>query len=305
MKQLISGVVLVMFWMVLTGIGSAAERPQRVRNTAAPAAVSLPVSIVSIIPAQSEPGGRVTLYGSGFGERSTVFLGSVEVAVQITEEKQAEFTVPSQLEPGLYALYLKRADGTTGRSYNFTVLPLRPVLTALSPDHISHCAQGKEREVLAQGANFIPAALLLFDGAVIRSAYLSPESISFSVPHVAGGLHQIMVKNAPENGTVAVALTIETRPEITQVTIGNEQVNYYELIISGRNFTQNSSLYVDGQQIGGRGGQDLVEREKLVYVDCSKLIYRRHPYSPATKDFRLQILNPGGESSQMVTVTAP
>jgi hypothetical protein len=58
-------------------------------------------------------------------------------------------------------------------------------------------------------------------------------------------------------------------------------------------------------QIGGRGGQDMAEREKLIYVDCSKLIYQRHPYSPVNKDFRLQIVNPGGEASQVITVTAP
>ena len=304
MKQIVSGVVLFMFWTLLTGGALSAERPQRVGSGAAPAA-AVPVSIVSIIPAQAEPGGRVMLFGSGFGERASAFLGSVEIPVQVTGGKQAVFAVPPQLEPGLYALYLKRADGTSGRPYNFTVLPLQPVLTALLPDRIGSCAQGREREVTAQGANFGSTSMLLFDGAVIRSVVVSPGTISFSVPPVSGGLHQVMVKNSPENGSVAVALTVETRPEVTQVTVGSEHVNYYELIVTGRNFSQNSSIYVDGQQIGGRGGEDMAEREKLIYVDCSKLIYQRHPYSPVTKDFRLQVVNPGGESSQMVTVTAP
>ncbi|GAC1448316.1 MAG: hypothetical protein PVSMB11_09820 [Desulfuromonadaceae bacterium] len=58
-------------------------------------------------------------------------------------------------------------------------------------------------------------------------------------------------------------------------------------------------------QIGGRGGQDMAEREKLIYIDCTKLIYQRYPYSPVNKDFRLQVVNPGGEGSQVITVTAP
>ena len=98
---------------------------------------------------------------------------------------------------------------------------------------------------------------------------------------------------------------IETKPEIAQVMIGNEYVNYYELVIVGKNFHQNSSVYVDGVKIGGQGGQDLAEREKLIYVDCTKLIYQRHPYSLVNKDFRVMVMNPGGEGSQTITVTAP
>jgi hypothetical protein len=311
MKRIISVVAVVMLVTFLTAAVFAAERPQKVsRGESAPVAVTatpvtVPVSIVSIIPAQAEPGGRVSLFGSGFGESATVFLGNTEIPVQLSEAKQAEFSVPLQLEAGLYVLYLKRADGTVGRPYNFTVLPLRPVLNSLAPDVINYCAQGREREVTAQGHNFASNAMLLFDGAVIRTLAVYPDAISFSVPQVAGGLHQVVVKNSPDIGSVAMALTIETRPEVTQVTVGNESVNYYELTISGKNFSQGSSLLVDGQLIGGRGGQDMVDREKLIYVDCTKLIYQRHPYSPTTKDFRLQVINPAGESSQSVAVTAP
>jgi len=139
----------------------------------------------------------------------------------------------------------------------------------------------------------------------LRNRYLSPEALSFNIPQVPGGLHQVVVSNAPDNVSVAMGLMIETNPEIVQVLIGNQYVNYYELVIVGRNFQQNSSLNVDGQKIGGFGGQDLGNRENLVYVDCNKLIYERHPYSQVDKDFRIIVNNPGGESSQIVTITAP
>ncbi|NTV48275.1 MAG: transcription factor [Geobacteraceae bacterium] len=285
----------------------AAERPKRINGVAVPKSVPaiVPVTVLSIIPAQAEPGSMVTLSGSGFGENATVFLGSVEVPVRITASRQAEFNIPPQLEAGLYALYLKRSDGMIGRSYNFTVLPLRPILSSLQPAMISSCAVGKEREVIARGKNFGNTSMLFFDGATLTATFLSPESISFNVPTVPGGLHQVLVKNASENSSVPLTFVVETRPEIGQVTVGNEHVNLYELIISGRNFNQNSSLYVDGVQIGGRGGQDMAEREKLIYVDCTKLIYQRHPFSPVNKDFRLQVVNTGGEGSQVITVTAP
>lgn len=286
---------------------SAAERPKRVKVDAAmaPVPVSVPVTILSIIPAQAEPGARVTLSGGGFGESASVFLGSVEIPARITNAKLAEFNLPLQMEAGLYALYLKRSDGMTGRAYNFTVLQVRPVLSSLQPSLISSCAIGKEREVVARGNSFIDSSMLFFDGAALPGTILSPEAISFTVPNVPGGLHQVQVKNAPENSSVALTLAVETRPEITQVTVGNEHVNYYELNIRGKNFNQNSSIYVDGMQIGGRGGQDMSEREKLIYIDCMNLIYQRHPYSPVNKDFRLQVVNPGGEGSQVITVTAP
>ncbi|MGB9080132.1 MAG: IPT/TIG domain-containing protein [Desulfuromonadaceae bacterium] len=300
-------IFVFVFCFCLTSDASTAERPMRIKSEAAPKppTVAVPVTILSIIPAQAEPGAKVLLSGTGFGENASVFLGSVEITARISGAKLAEFNLPPQLEAGLYALYLKRSDGMTGRSYNFTVLPVRPVLTSLQPALISSCAAGHEREVIARGSNFGSTSLLFFDGAALTSTLLSPESISFSVPAVPGGIHQVQVKNSPENSSVPLVLSVETRPEIGQVTVGNEHVNFYELIISGKNFNQNSSVYVDGLQIGGRGGQDMAEREKLIYVDCTKLIYQRYPYSPVNKDFRLQVVNPGGEGSQVITVTAP
>lgn len=277
----------------------AAERPQKAKAETIP-----PPAILSIIPAQAEPGSRVMIFGSAFGNSASAFLGSVEIPARVSDGRQLEFIVP-QLDAGLYALYIKRDDGVIGRTYNFTVLPLRPVLNGLSPDQISACAQGREREITAVGQNFAPNSLLLFDGGAIKSRVVASDSIVFTAPQVPGGLHQVTVRNAPDNASVAVALAIETKPEISQVTVGNEYVNYYELIIEGKNFQQNSAIYVDGQRIGGRGGQEVAEREKVVYIDCTRLIYQRYPYSPVNKDFRIQVMNPGNEGSQVVNVTAP
>jgi len=308
--------LLMILMLVCSGAVAvrAAERPQRVKapaaakaasgNTLAPAAAGVP-AILSIIPAQAEPGSKVMMFGSAFGTQASAYLGTLEIPSRVLEGRQVEFSIPQQIEPGLYALYLKRADGALSRPYNFTILPLRPVLNSLSPDTISSCSQGTDREVSAQGQNFLETSQLVFDGSVLKSRRASSETLIFRVPNVAGGLHQVQVKNAPDNGTMPLGLIIETKPEISQVMIGSQYVNYYELIIVGKNFQQNSSVYVDGQKIGGNGGQDLAEREKLIYVDCTRLIYQRHPYSPVDKDFRVMIMNPGGEASQTINVTAP
>lgn len=307
-KPLMLLLLLSCFTVVSTVI--AAERPQRVKpQSSVPATPVAPVkqaapTILSIIPAQGEPGGKVTIFGSGFGEDSSAFLGSVEIPAKVTDGRQLEFTIP-QLEAGLYALYIKRSDGQTGRIYNFTIQALRPVLLSIVPENVSACAQGGEREVIANGKNFNETSSLLFDGAVINSRFISPEQIAFTAPSASSGIHQITVKNDPENGSLPRTLIIESRPEISQISIGNEFVNYYELNIYGRNFQQNSSIYVDGQRIGGKGGQEMVERDKLIFVDCTRMIYQRHPYSSTNKDFRIQVLNQGGEGSQVVNVTAP
>jgi len=303
MKNATAILIIVMFCLAGNVPLFAADRPQRVMKPAATTTDTSP-AILSIIPAQAEPGGKITVFGSNFGEQISAFLGSVEIPAKVTDGKQVEFVIPP-LDAGLYALYLKRGDGVVGRAYNFSVLPLRPVLNALTPDRISSCAQGAELDVTAVGRNFGETTFLLFDNASIKSRVVSPEAIVFRVPQVPGGLHQVIVKNSPDNASVPLALEIETKPEISQVTKGTENVNYYELIIEGKNFQQNSALYVDGQRVGGNSGQDAAAREKAIFIDCTRLIYQRFPYSPVVKEFRLQVVNPGNEGSQVVNVSAP
>lgn len=261
-------------------------------------------TVLSIIPAQAEPGTKIIMSGSHFGSNPKAFLGNTEIAANTLDEKNIEFTIPGNLQAGVYALYLQRKDGVTSRPYNFTVLSIRPVLSSLSPESIPSCNIGKDREIIARGKNFIESSQLFFDGMVLPSTFQSQDAISFTPPQVSGGLHQVSIKNSPDNSSVTVGLMIETRPEISHVAIGSEFVNFYELIIEGRNFQQSTTILVDGIKIGSKG-DDLAAREKVIYMGCTKLIYQRHPYSPATKEFRLQVVNPGGDGSQVVTVSAP
>lgn len=297
------GIALIIV-MAPVDYSHSAERLQRTKLHQKSVSVT-PPAVLSIIPAQAEPGGTITIFGTGFGEKLTAYLGTTEIITRNMDSKKVEFTIPVHLEAGIYVLYLKREDGATGRPYNFTVLPLRPVLSGLTPDQIDSCVQGREREVTANGHNFSDKTTLYFDGSAIRSRLVSSEAIAFKVPQVPGGLHQIVVKNSPESSSAPHGLSINTRPEISQVSIGNIYVNYYELNIDGKNFNQSSSIYVDGQRIGGKDNIQPSEREKLIYIDCTRLIYQRYPYSPVNKDFRVQVVNQEGQGSQVINVTAP
>jgi hypothetical protein len=303
--------------------GATVPLPPRQKIQAAPPppeAVKAPaVNILSIIPAQGEPGITVTLYGTGFSERTTVFLANTELSAKAAGSQQLSFDIP-KLDPGLYALFLKREDGTASRPYNFTVLPVRPVASSLSPDEIHACSTGRDRDVIITGLNFRERSQVLFDGAAIRSRYLSAESLSFIVPQVAGGLHQVQVKNPEDTVSGQLGLLIDSRPEITGFNLGDTYVNYYNLIIEGRNFMQNSSLVVteertleetpsrlsvDVRRISS-GAANSTEREQIIFINCNRIIYQRQPYSTVPKNFKIQVISPGsGGESSIVSVSAP
>ena len=77
-------VLLVCLALPLTIPALAAERPRRA--VAAESTIAAPaISILSIIPAQAEPGGRVLLSGSDFGTELSAFLGNVELPARVSD----------------------------------------------------------------------------------------------------------------------------------------------------------------------------------------------------------------------------
>jgi len=262
-----------------------------------------PPPILSIIPGQGAPGTRVVISGTGFTAETILYLGIDEVPVRLISSRQLSFEIP-QIASGNYALYLRQQGGETGKAYAFSVVPLKPVVTSLSPDSISFCAAGDDRKVTVRGKNILEGAQLVFDGALIRSSRLSSEELSFTVPPVTGGLHQVQIKNPEETLSGAIALLVSNRPEVHSVSQGADYVNYYVLNIDGINFQHGSQLIVNGKKI--QSGYPIPgERDSLIYNSCNRLIYHRYPYDFSAKSLELMIVNPGGEESSSFTVTAP
>ena len=273
----------------------AARRP-------APAALA-PLSVLSIIPAQGEPGQTVTLNGTGFTTATSVFLGNRELPATVVAGRILTVEIPD-LPPGVYALYLRREDGSTSRPYNFLLQPLKPFVSSLSPDTVTSCASGREREVVLSGANFQSGARVLLDGAAIATRFISPSALSFVVPQLNAGLHQIQVKNPSDAASGVLALFLDSVPAIGSVAIGAEYVNYYELILTGKNFQQTSVLVADGDRVT-TGTQVVGERDQLIFQGCNQLVYQRHPYDPTPKEIQLQVVNRNGEESGVFTINAP
>ena len=287
--------------ILLTAAAVAAAPQKRSNREKSVDDKSVPLTILSIIPSQGEPGTTVTLYGAGFSAKTLPYLGNSEVPVRILSSQQLAFDIP-RLAPGLYALFLRREDGTVSKVYNFSVLAPRPVADSLSPDRLASCLG--EREVTVNGRNFVEGSQLMFDGSVIRSRLLGAESIAFTVPAVAGGLHQVQIRNPGDTVSTVLGLFIDTRPEIGAISIGEEHVNYYELNIEGRNFLPGSRLLVDGKQIYG-DSTDSSARERVIYKGCTGIVYQRYPYSSTAKDFTVQVVNPDNSASSIIRVSAP
>ncbi|GFO70177.1 transcription factor [Geomonas limicola] len=262
-----------------------------------------PLTVLSIIPAQGEPGTAVTLSGTGFTTGTAAWLGTQELPTTVLGPKVLSVVLP-ELPAGVYALYLKREDNATSRAYNFNLQPVKPVASNLLPETVTICASGREREVVLSGTNFQPNSKILLDGAAVGTRVISGNALSFMAPQLAPGLHQVQVLNPPEALSGTLALFLDSRPEILGVAVGSDFVSYYELVITGRNFLQNSVLVADGTRVGTRGPA-VGDRDNLVYRGCNQIVYQRHPYDPSPKDIRLQVVNQNGEESNLYTISAP
>jgi hypothetical protein len=300
-RTLMTALVVAVLLAISTqsqGDSSSGQSGRRIPEAKLP-----PLSVLSIIPAQGEPGTTVTLNGTGFTGATTAMLGILELPSTVIGGKLLSIVLPD-LAPGVYALYLRREDGSTSRAYNFMLLALKPVASSLAPDTISTCASGKDREVVLSGANFQNGTRVLLDGAAISTRLISASALSFLAPQLGPGLHQVQVLNPPEALSGTLALFLDSRPEILGVTVGNEYVSYYELIVSGKNFQQTSVLMADGARVGSRSPA-VGDRDQLVYQGCNQILYQRHPYDPSPKEMKLQVVNQNGEESNLFSISAP
>lgn len=292
-KQVVCTLVVLVWFLLFGAPAQSAPQPVQSKQTSAPV-------VFSIVPAQAEPGAQVVLAVSSTSNNLKLTLGGDPLPWRVLNDRRIAFDIPPEAAPGQYSLIVTAQDGVS-RSYVFTVLPLKPVAIQIDPDRVTSCTSGSAREVTIHGRNFNGSSQLLFDGAIIRSQVSPPDTIKFTAPSVRDGLHQVAVKNGDITST-PLGLSIINTPDISSITTGSDHVNSYELIIEGDNFLQTSSLMVDGVRVEGNNNQ---QRDRLLYQDCTRMIYERHPYSSTPKELRIQVVNPGGATSRTVLVTAP
>lgn len=259
-------------------------------------------NLAGIYPAVATPGSDVTIIGGPFAREIVIVFGDQTLQPVRREEKRLTFRVP-QLPEGDYLLYLQAGQEVSGRSLFFRVVQAPPGIIAMTPAMVEACSSRAQREVTVQGRDLQPGVAALLDG-VILATDRSGDTLTFALPELAPGMHQVQLVNPDGKRSLPVSLLINNLPEIHGVSQGPENVNYYELRISGKNFYYNSTLVVDGRPLTGFPSGSL-QVDNITYVDCNTLIYKRYPPSSQPRQISLQVINPDGRESAVFYLTAP
>lgn len=272
------------------------------------------LEITSVVPSAVAPGASVALTGGPFQEGVTIVVGAQRLAATSIAPKRITFTVPA-LPAGDYSLAVVQQQQTSPHTFTLRVVLPPPRIQQLNPASLDSCASGNARQVSVDGANFQPGAALLFDGTALPLNRLTATTLTVTVPGAKAGLHQLLVVNPDGQRSLPFGLVIDSTPQIDTVQSGDDRVVDYDLLLSGKNFSYDSLLTVNGMAISKTPNSSLsaapdaagvnVQRDTFRYVDCSTLLYTRHPFIREAHQLSLQVVNPGGEASNVYQLTAP
>ncbi|PLX81054.1 MAG: hypothetical protein C0616_06240 [Desulfuromonas sp.] len=282
------------------------------------------LEISSITPSRGEPGTPVVVNGRGFSSETGILLGEQPTPSRPAAENRLEFTVP-QLPPGQYSLRVMQAGEMVAEGSSFEILAATPHISGITPDNLNICSSSPERVLQVTGRNFLPGALVLLNENAIPTDVISSSRIEANLREFQqAGVYGISVRNLDGTTSLPHSLWVNSIPEITSVEPGSEFVNYYEVVVRGKNFRFNSTLLVkepEGSVIGqseqqlsfnsrrqdSSGGlvANAPQKDRLVYVDCETLVYHRFTRTNQPRDLRLQVFNPDGQATSLYEVTLP
>lgn len=279
------------------------------------------LEITSLTPVRGTPGTLVGISGGPFSPQTQPFLGEQYVAPRLTLKNYMEFTVPN-LPPGNYTLSVQDNTMVAVQTYQFEVMAPTPQVTNINPSILDACSVEPLNHLQINGRNFLPGAVLLVNDRVVPSRVISSTSIEAQLPGFQEpGVYGVSVRNQEGATSLPHSLWVNSTPEIDSVEQGADFVNYYEVIIHGKNFLFNSTLVVKEpedsalgqtyQQLSSVSPKSAASQvsispqgDRLIYVDCQTLIYHRYRTSRA-KDLRLQIFNTDGRKTDLYYVSLP
>lgn len=265
------------------------------------------LEITAVSPSTATPGATVTLGGGPFAKGDSVRIGERRIAARVISPTRLSFTLPV-LPAGEYLLAVERDGERSSRPFLLRLVLPPPRIAFVSPATLDSCTLASTRQVSIGGRDFHPGAQLLLDNTVLAADKVEEGEMIFSLPAVAPGLHQVQVVNPDNQRSLPHGLFLSSTPEITTVQSGDDNVVDYELILQGKNFLFDSLLTVNGVAVGkslGTPSADGSVRETMRYVDCTTVIYIRRPFLREAHELSLQIINPGGEQSNVYHLTTP
>ena len=281
----------------------------------------LALEITSLAPVRGTPGTLVGISGGPFSTQTQPFLGEKYVAPRITLNNYMEFTVP-YLPPGNYTLTVQDNTMVAAQTYQFEVMAPTPQVTNINPNILAACPRDPLNQLQINGRNFLPGAVMLVNDSVVPSRVISSTSIEAQLPGLQKpGVYGVSVSNQDGATSLPHSLWVNSTPEINSVERGADFVNYYEVIIHGKNFLFNSTLVVMEQEdsalgqtyqrlssLSPKSAESQVsvspQEYRLIYVDCQTFIYHRYRTS-RTKDLGLQVFNPDGRKSDQYYLALP
>jgi hypothetical protein len=283
------------------------------------------LDITSLAPNRGTPGTLVAIDGGPFSPQAQAVIGEQYTTPRVVFENHLEFLVPN-LPPGNYLLTVQDNTAVARQSFQFEVMAPTPEVSSLSPRMLDICSGDSQNQILVNGRNFLPGAVVLLNGNVVpserqSSTAMEAQLMDFQKP----GVYGVTVRNPDGGLSLPYSLSVNSVPEIYSIERGAEFVTYYEIIIHGKNFQFNSTLVLQepGNSNSGQNDQQLSftprsssssegggtniapQRDRLIYVDCQTLIYRRYPSSFQGKELGLQIFNPDGGNTGLHYVNMP
>ena len=273
----------------------------------------------SVKPATTNSAATVQIYGNGFSTATKVLLGGAEFTPVLIDATQLQLRVP-QLDEGEYALQLIDQDRMAVQNLSLRIELPPPQIDSVSPANIDECSTPDERHVTVRGRYFQPDSTLLVNDAERKATVVNDQQINFVAPALDAGSYGVMIGSAAGKFSLPQSLYINNVPKIFNLSVGEDYVNSYQLIITGKNFYPDSRLVISDNStpvndlpspervVASRAKQTFprsVPGDYLNYVDCTTLIYVRYPYSRQERELSLQIVNPDGKSSSPAAISTP
>jgi len=260
------------------------------------------VEITSLQPEAAQPGAAVILTVSSAPEQLDLRIGSLPVASSQLAPGIFQFEVPD-LPAGDYAVEAGTAEpGQSSPPVRFRILAAPPVIGSIAPATFSFCRGGGPEELEVIGSGFADTAVVLLNGSRIPVTSRSPGRLSLRLPPLPAGLHKIQVSNPDGQSSVPVTLSVVRQPVIHQIESSGNAITSYQLTITGENFSPQSQLLLNGAPLPLRRS-DIQTGDRVSYLDCTTLVYQRHPLAAQPQDLEFRVVNPDGQVSNSYTLS--
>ena len=202
-------------------------------------------------------GFTLTLTGTGFFPGVVVFADDVPLATTFVLDTELRVTISAEvLANGGFLSITASNPGPTVRSAEvlLPVVSLPPTINQISPD-AAQVRLGPDLPPLAmevRGSGFLDGAVVLMDGAIVATTFVSRNVLVASVPAIVlsrSGIRVVQVRNPDPTlaDSFAVPFTLNTPlPVLTSITgtatFGSRsgEVQNVPLLLNGENFSPDS-----------------------------------------------------------------